>query len=184
MLPVLNILNLKRRTDRKEAIIKEMQEQGVDYKIWCAIEFHPPKMAISRSHKKIIQWAKENNQPFVVIGEDDIQFTSKGAYEYFISKMPESFDLYMTGNYKGEPDENFRVKSFSSMSLYVCHSRFYDTFLSVPENKHIDVALSMIPGEYYFCNKMCCIQKSGYSDNVKRVVDYKDRLVKIPQYNG
>lgn len=181
-LPIINVINLLRRTDRREAVIRQMEMEKAPYWLWEGIETNPAKIGISRSHKKIIQWAKDNNLPFVVVGEDDLQWLGGGAYKYFIDNMPDSYDLYL-GNYSGgSPDANNVMKRFNATTLYSCSSAYYDTFLSVSENIQIDNALSMIGGKFIMCPKFVCKQTAGYSDNMKKEMNYDYLLQGKPLY--
>jgi len=181
-LPTINIINLKKRTDRHESVIRQMNMEKAPYKIWEGIETTPAKIGISRSHKKIIQWAKDNALSFVVIAEDDLQFTGTGAYRYFIENMPIDFDLYLGGYYGGLPDEYNVMKKFNGTTLFICHSRYYDTFLSVNENINLDNALSMTEGKFVVCPKFVCKQAPGYSDNLKKEMNYDYLLKDKPIY--
>lgn len=170
--PEIQIINLERRKDRKDAVIRQMEMEKAPYKIWNAIETNPAKIGISQSHKMIVRWAKENNLPFVINAEDDLLWTGTGAYSYFIANMPESFDLYLGGSHTYISDENLRVKKFSGTTLMAIHSKYYDTFLSISENVNLDNMLSMTGGDFVVCPKVVCKQSSGYSDNVKKDMNY------------
>jgi hypothetical protein len=63
------------------------------------------------------------------------------------------------------------VIDFSGPILYLIHERFYDTFLSINENNHIDRALKN-RGRFIVCNPMVAIQHDGFSDNSKRIMHY------------
>ena len=51
----------------------------------------------------------------------------------------------------------FTVQKFSGLHCYVCHSRFYDTFLAADEDIDIDQAL-WGKGRFIVCNPMVAIQ--------------------------
>lgn len=170
--PIINIINLGRRQDRKESVIRQMEMEKAPYKIWEAIETNPAKIGINKSHKMIVRWAKENNLPFVINAEDDLYFTGTGAYQYFIFNLPKEFDIYLGGSYAYSPDEDFKVKKFSGTTLMAIHSKYYDIFLSLTDNVHLDNILSITGGDFRVCPKVVCKQTSGYSDNVKKEMNY------------
>lgn len=177
--PILNIIHLEKRLDRKQSYMEEMNTQGIPYKEWEGIIYKPAHTGISKAHKQIVSWAKFTGKPFVAIAEDDIKFSCPGAWKYFLSKIPKSFDLYCGLIYDGEVDPtNNRIITTRGMSgtntLYIIHSRFYDFFLSIDESKHLDRELGRFSNinEYYVCHPMVCTQMGGYSDNHRRDLTY------------
>lgn len=178
--PKLNILHDNRLFGRIETLLSELKLQGItDYRIWDAIEdTNNVVRSINISHKQIVQDAKDKGLPFVVIGEDDLTFTSNKSWEYFLSNMPKQFDLYLACTYC-PPITNKKVCGFH---LYAVGESFYDKFLSVPETKHIDTAMDDLEGDYVFCYPFPALQKSGYSTNNKAVVNYNNVLSKDDIY--
>lgn len=180
--PILNIIHLPQRTDRLQSLMEQTNEQGIPYKLWDGILYKPAHTGISKAHKQIVSWAKFTGKPFVAIAEDDIKFFCKGAWKYFISKIPKSFDLYCGVILHGQTEGN-RIVTTTGMSgtntLYIIHERFYDFFLSIDESKHLDRELGRFSNinEYYVCDPMVCTQMGGYSDNHRQVYHYDGYLV-------
>ena len=116
--------------------------------------------------------------PFVIIGEDDLTFTSKTSWQYFLDNMPKEFDLYLACTYT-PPISNKKICGFH---LYAVGQSFYDKFLSVPETLHIDTAMDDLGGDYVFCYPFPALQRSGYSANNKAVVNYNNTLSKEDIY--
>ncbi len=181
----LNIIHLENsfefphREVRERSFLKQIEEQGItDYKVWPGI-FEPrdPKKGICMSHKQIIRDAKENNLPCCLIMEDDCIFSAPGAFDYFLSQVPEDYDLFMGLIYHGEIRENRVINGFSGgMTLYLIHERFYDTALNnVADSSHIDRSFGEIcfKHEYYVCNPFVVKQLGGYSENLKRSMSYQ-----------
>lgn len=187
MTEAVHIIHLK-NTDysqpRFDSFTKEMNEQGInDYKIWDGIHDVNKIRAISRAHKQIVQYAKENKLPEVCIMEDDCIFLSKGAFEYFVQNKPNEYSLYLGGiSNLLERDDDY-ITNFRGMTLYFISEQFYDTFLSVPENVNIDAGLKAL-GKYYLCNKVVCSQRAGYSYHKKRHTDYSHLLKQYELYGG
>lgn len=173
-----NIINLEKRKDRRESVTKELEREGVPYQFWPGVIMPMAKQGISIAHKNVIRWAKKNNYSLAVIGEDDISFPAPGSWQYFLDNIPQhdDWDLLLSGYYFGKVDENNIIKSFSGLSLYAVNARFFDTFLNVPENKHLDTALSMTGGKFYVTPLMCCVQTDGYSDQRKSYVNDSVRI--------
>lgn len=182
MPPILNIIHLESRMDRLQSLMEETSMQSIAYKLWPGVTTHSEytnHRNISIAHKAIVRDAKEKNLPHVIIAEDDIKFSSAGAWKYYLDNTPKSFDLYSGLIYAGEVDpETNRIISTKGMSgtntLYTISSRFYDFFLAVDESKHLDRELGRFGNinEYYVCNPMVCTQMGGMSDNFRREYYY------------
>ena len=167
---VVNFINLFFREDRLTHFQQQAKEQCFDYIRFEAIHNKKnPKEGITQSHKAVVRKAKEDGLDMCVVCEDDIRFFDVFAYDYFLSQIPKSFDLFFGLIYVGDVDSNNRViSSFSGgMTLYVIHSRFYDWFLSQPDNVHVDRHTGDYANdfEFYVCHPYVCEQIAGYSDN-------------------
>lgn len=183
----LNIIHLPHRTDRYESLRHELITQGItDFKLHTGIiDKYNRKKGICQSHKSIVREAKENNSPCVIIAEDDIRFTELGAWKYYLSKMPESFDIYFSMIYVGQiSEENKLVSQASGFTMYTIHERFYDTFLSIPDDCHIDRELTLKWAAYEFlvCPEFVCDQNGMRSDNNFKTTDYSPLLEKRKLY--
>ncbi|MGB3946340.1 MAG: hypothetical protein WBM13_00025 [Bacteroidia bacterium] len=157
---------------------KELQEQGIsEFQIWNGIiDSEITERGISKAHKQIIQYAKDNCLPEVLIGEDDLHFTGKNAFKFFLANVPSDYDIYLGGIYYGRLKSDNTVEDFSGLTLYMVNERFYDTFLSVSENVHLDRALRN-KGRFVVCNPLVVVQHNGFSDNVKEEVNYDSFLI-------
>ncbi len=170
----LNIIHLQHRTDRLEILHKELKAQHIkDYKLWDGIiDEELICRGISQAHKQIVQHFKKSGIPMVLIAEDDVQFTAPGAFQYFLNTIPDDFDIYLGGIIYGTIGADEIAENFSGTTLYIVHERFYDTFLSLPEDCHIDRALGG-KGKAIVCNPFVAIQHNGFSDNKKRFCEYE-----------
>lgn len=184
----INILHLPHRKDRYENILKQSKDQGFNFKIWEGVlSKSNPKIEITKAHKRIIQAAKDNNQRMVFVAEDDFSFTCVGAWEYFINNIPESFDLFFGLVYQGTVVNNRVINGMSGvMTLYCCHERFYNYFLSIPDDVHVDRYLGQqaFNKEYYVTPKFCVTQTGGFSDNLRRTMYYDVYLQGKELYKG
>ena len=177
----LNIIHLSRRQDRYDLLMPQLALQGItDYVLHEGIEKkHNRKEGICKSHKAIVREAKEKGLPMVHIAEDDIVFTSPGAWDYYLSKIPDSFDLFMGMTYVGSHDENGRINSIcSGLTLYTVSERFYDSFLSIPDSCHVDRTITAMHKEYEFIliDKFVAYQSGSKSDNTQTTCDYTPLL--------
>lgn len=106
-----------------------------------------------------------------MIAEDDIKFTARGAFDYFIKNEPQEYDLYLGGIIYGNINSDNTVCDFAGTHFYKIKQKFYDTFLSIPEGKDIDRLLAN-KGKFIVCNPFVAIQNNGFSDNQKRHQNY------------
>lgn len=182
--PCLNIIYDDRIVGKKQLLLNEFAEQGItDYKFWECIVLPNVVESINASHKMIVRDAKERGLKEVCIGEDDLSFTCKGAWDYFLNNKPEQFDLYLWGSYL-LPLSNNMVCGFQ---LYIINESLYDRFLGTPNDVHIDTEMDKLNADIKFCFPFPALQRSGYSANNKAVVNYNDILTKhFPDhiYNG
>ena len=175
---IVNIIHLSNRADREASFNKELEEQNIfNCRIWEGIiDTTMPCRGISKAHKQIVKYAKDNSLPEILIAEDDLKFTSKGSFEFFLKNKPKDFDIYLAGIYFGELNRDNIVRDFSGLTCYIINHKFFDTFLSVPENDNIDRCLKN-KGKFIVCNPFAVIQYNGFSDNVKQYCNYDSYLI-------
>lgn len=179
--PRLNIILDSRRTERYEPLMNELKKQKIsDFEIWPCIILDNVVKSINLSHKMIVRDAKERGLKEVAIAEDDLWFTADDGWSYYLRNKPEVYDLYLACTYC-IPVSNNRVTGFH---LYMVHERFYDRFLSVPDEKHIDTAMDDLKGNYNFCYPFAALQRPGFSNNNKAVVNYNAILAQEDVYGG
>lgn len=154
-------------------LLNELQQQDInEFNIVEGVhDKHSVVRAINLSHKKVVQQALDEGLETCAIFEDDIKFTDIGAWDFYLSQMPKEFDLYLGGIYLGDIAEDNTIKAFTALHCYIIHSRFYATFLSTPDNIHIDRSLDNL-GKYVVCNPFVAVQFSGYSANTGKEETY------------
>lgn len=172
----LNIIHGNRRAERLPLLLEQLQTQkNLEYEIWDGVYLQSIKAGINAAHKQIVEYAKVAEWEMVAIAEDDIIFTNENSYKYFIENIPKDFDIYLSMVYTGDNDENNVVKKFTGLTMYIVHSRFYDTFLSVDSTEHIDVELGGL-GKFVVCDKFVAIQRNGFSSNTGKNEVYDSLL--------
>ena len=174
----VNIIHLPNRIDREESFKKELKEQNIsDYQVWEGIvDDKIPARGISNAHKQIVRFARNNSLEEILIAEDDLKFSSKGAFEFFLKNKPKDFDIYLGGIYFGEINAHNEVNDFSGLTFYIINHQFFDTFLSIPEHDNLDRCLRN-KGRFIVCNPFVVIQYNGFSDNVKKHCNYDNYLM-------
>jgi len=178
----LNIIFDERHSADKQRLLLEFHEQGIDdFKFWDAVVLKDSVVdSIAASHKMIVQDAKDKGLSEVLIGEQDLSFTCPTAWHYFMSSKPKEFDLYLWGSYV-IPLSNNIVCGFQ---LYIVAEKFYDAFLSVPKNQHIDTYMNELKGDYKYCYPFGALQRSGFSANNRCDVNYNSVLSEQDIYKG
>jgi len=173
-------LIIRSREQRALSIIRQSKEQKFSMRMWEGEIFRgrfiDGRIGISRSFKKIVKWAKERQLERVVIGEDDILFSYPGAWEYYLTNIPDSYDIYLGSIYAGDLSGNRVVNGYSGHSLITIHNRAYDFILSADENFHLDRWCGKFCSEKEFivCDPYVVYQiKEGYSDNHNRLVSHE-----------
>lgn len=170
------VITLPHRTDRQDLFAAHAIQQGIHYS-WSPGNEHPnPITAISLAHKTAVRTAQRQGLPYALVMEDDCWFPSTDGYRWWLDQCPQGkgrhFDLYLGGVYAA-PDgirQDGYIKRFSGMHCYLVAARFYATFLSLPEDQHIDAALTGL-GIYFVCQPFAAIQREGYSDQRKQQTD-------------
>lgn len=195
----LHILHLFSDTDndkvnavsdiRLKLLLEELSKSGIsEYTILRGVyEPSNTKKAIHEGHRQIVLEAKKNVLENCIVAEDDLVFTSPNSYRYFLSQIPKSYDLFCGLFYAGSMEGNRIMNGASGiMTLYSIHNRFYDFFLSLDTNTHIDRELGQTAykHEYYVCQPMVVTQRGGWSFNRREVQYYDDYLVGKELFSG
>jgi len=191
----INVLTLQ-RPERMDAFIAQSKVQGFSYREWVGAIEDAPVRNINKSHRAIVQEAKEMGRCSVMICEDDIQFTCKTAYKHYVDNMPQDYDVYFGGVSGGNIKLNdSTVSFFSGMFLYTVHERFYDAFLAADPDSNIDRWISNLgtkkitemlgrPPVYKICYPMVAITSNGWSDNFGCEMDYSKYFRQYELYKG
>jgi glycosyl transferase family 25 len=186
-------INLDKRTDRKEAIEKQLKEYGLPFERFSAISDPFGAVGCSKSHLAVIQMAKQRGYKRVMILEDDFTFiVSRSDLERSIEQITSRpFDVCMlayNGGSHTTPEPFWKKITYGlSTSGYIVNSSYYDTLLeaiipSIPllkqtQMKHayaIDVIYTHLQpkGNWYCTDPRSGVQAPSYSDIEERHVNY------------
>lgn len=166
------------RSERMPRLMKELETQGIiNYKFWDGVydSFKQAKENINAAHKQVIEYAKLAEFDSVIIGEDDLRFFAPGAWDFFLKNRPDDYDIYLASIYLGELREDNTVHSFSGLTLYMVHQRFYDKFLDINPHGHLDRELEG-KGKFVVCNPFVVEQYSGFSSNTGKDENYESLM--------
>lgn len=133
----------------------------------------------------IVAYAKDHKMPEICIMEEDVMFLGPGAWQHFLTNKPERFDLYLGGCY-GLNQEAYRriaeepgatpINNFAGLHCYIIKESYYDKFLAMPDDKHIDDQPGM--GRFYVCSPFVALQHPGWSSNCRDKVNYNRKILK------
>lgn len=173
-----------RRFERLQPLRAELHRQHLDPdKIWTPKMLPSVVESINDAHKTIVRYAMEKELKEVCIMEDDVMFPAIDGFRYFVRNKPKKYDMYFAGTYlpfqKGE--QLCKINGAVGFHCYIIHEKFYEMFLSVPSNKHIDTAMDGL-GDYYVCYPMAALQRPGFSSNNNAEANYNVGLSKEDVY--
>lgn len=170
---------------RHQNYLDQCSDNGIKFKVSSGVTselqtFHN----INLAHKKVIAQAKADGLESCLIAESDFVMSSPGAWKYFLSQLPESYDLFCGLIYHGTVQDGRILSAFSGgLTMYSIHSRFYDDVLGITVDEHIDREIGKRfsqTKELLCCVPMVCTQLGGYSYNLVRSLTYteiENRLV-------
>ena len=181
----MHIIHLPHRIDRFNLLMDELRVQQIAHRrIWDGVmDKEYPAHGILKAHQQVVSYAKEEALKQITIAEDDIRFTAKQAYRYYLSNQPDDFDLYLGGITWGIINEDRRVNDFSGTSLYTINEKFFDTFLGLRPGVDFDRQLAG-KGKFIVCDPMVACQHDGYSDNQKRHIDFEPLFRRKKWFTG
>ena len=95
-------INLDSRPDRKQHVERQLGIIGINAQRFKAIKLPNGALGCSMSHLKLIETAKANNWPHILVVEDDILFTNPSLFiqqcNKFLSTHKEFDVALISGN--------------------------------------------------------------------------------------
>lgn len=184
------VINLERRTDRKEEVAEELGKHGIDYELFTAVDgstlnkevesngmrWNKSAYALVMTTTQIIMDAKEKGYNNILIFEDDIKldplFDLKAKEQ--LQYIPKDYDLLFLGMTHTKMPVRYNAFFSRAVAGFSCHayavnSHVYDMYLSLLSklDAPIDHKTNVILGSRLnsFCSvKNLIWQKSGISD--------------------
>jgi glycosyl transferase family 25 len=196
-------INLECRNDRKNHTIEELSKIGILFPLrFNAIKLPNGALGCSLSHLKILELAKKQNLPCIMIFEDDILFLNPDLFINNINdflKSNNTWDVILFAGNNCRPFTNYsdsaiKVNKCQTTTAYLVNSHYYDTLiqnikeginllLKFPE-KHFHYAIDKYwfklqsKDEWYLIIPPTIIQKIDYSNIEKRMTDYSSAMLK------
>lgn len=171
------IINLKKRSDRKEHILAQFNNRNeFNINIVEAIEDEVGAVGLYKTIKHIIQDLVPSSTEYILICEDDHEFTenyTKGKLITAIAEAKEKKAYLLSGgtswfNTAFQISDNlFWVDQFSGLQFTIIFRSLFHFFLTVnfKATDAIDVKISEFSNQSFFIYPLLSIQKDfGYSD--------------------
>ena len=176
--PKVNIIFDSRQNEDYGRLLSEfITQEIVNYKFWDAIIYTDSVIkSINASHKMIVRAAKDNKEIECVVAEQDLEFSSPNSLKYFLENKPQTFDVYIGGSYLIDDRNEYKaplvkVNEWIGNHFYIISEKYYDKFLALPDDHHIDIVQKGL-GDFYLCYPMVALQRPGFSANNHADVNY------------
>src|SRR5665213_1012951 len=171
------VINLKSRTDRKQHILQQFHEKKeFDVHIVEACEHKNGAIGLWKSITNILQELINTEIDFVIICEDDHEFTKEYNKEYLFECIAEAkeneADILLGGvswfTTMIEVSENlFWVEKFTGTQFTILFRKFFNNILEADFGNHdsADYKICSLTENKFFMNPFISVQKDfGYSD--------------------
>ena len=196
-------INLDSRTDRKEHVEEQMSLIGIQAERFKAIRLQNGAIGCSMSHLKLLETAKANNFPHILIVEDDIKFLNpelfKSQLNTFLSKH-KGWDVVLLGGnnippYRKIDDTCVKITSCQTTTGYFVNGHYFDILITNFRNgiKHLlespeQHAIYAIDKFWFRLQRnhnwfliipLTVTQREDYSDIEKRTTDYTKVMIDL-----
>jgi GR25 family glycosyltransferase involved in LPS biosynthesis len=176
------VINLDRRKDRLEKVDAQLQELGITYERFSAVDAKAldidPIQACKQSHIRVL----EDSVGKTLILEDDAYFMEgfNERFTEFIELLPADWHIFYLGavllNSERCNDIMVRAMDTSSLHAYCVNPEFKEIALEQGRDypEHIDVAYRLLHRQYrsYAAKPPMVKQYPSYSDLMLEDVDY------------
>ena len=176
-----------RASKLKTELDNQIEIEKFDIQPWSAImDYGSPHIGISKTHRSIIQYAKDTDLSEVLILEDDVHFLCRNSLVRFLNLnlvIPKDADMVFAGIYEGLLDKEASMYGrvlgrLSGLHAYIVKSKFYDKFLNVNPEFNLDYALSTELSPVMYCaNPFLIIQRDNeWSYNLRGTSSHNYKL--------
>ncbi len=189
-------INLEYRIDRKEQFENEFKDKDLKIERFNAILDRDSGIGCFISHLEVLKLAKARNLRNVLIMEDDFTFlVSKETFQAEIAMLFDQqidYDVCLLSyNLKKSEETKYdflgRSIDSSTASAYLVNGKYFDTLINLFETtlpflkqtkKHWEYANDVIwktlmeKDNWYYFKTRIGKQRTGFSDNGNRVIEY------------
>jgi len=189
-------INLDSRTDRKEHVEEQMSLIGIQAERFKAIKLPNGAIGCSMSHLKLLETAKANNLPHILIVEDDIKFLNPELFKHqlntFLSNH-KGWDVVLLGGnnippYKKIDDTCVKITSCQTTTGYLVNGHYISILINnfrnginkLLESPHLHIMYAIDKfwfrlqrsHNWFLIIPLTVTQREDYSDIEKRTTDY------------
>lgn len=185
------LINLPYRTDRLRVSKKQLEQAGIEYTLFPAIDARKMKIVgvdeknqglvgCFLSHFFILQEAVINNYKKIVVFEDDIIMVDnfKSKYEEAISQISNKWQMLYLGYYertgegKLKVSENITIpKNTWGTHAYMLQNDgikiMYDNLQEIKTHIDIQIGSDIVPKMYTYCIYPALCHQSGIKSDIK-----------------
>ena len=196
-------INLDSRPDRKQHAEGQLSLLGIHAQRFKAIKLKNGAIGCTMSHLKLLETAKANNWPHILIVEDDILFTNPSLFtkqlENFLANRKDFDVLLFAGNnippYTVIDDSCVRVSKCQTTTGYLVQRHYYDTLIANfkegvallmrEPHKHVLYAIDKYwfhlqeIHKWYLITPLTVVQREDYSDIEKRPTNYSRAMLDL-----
>ena len=201
-------INLEHRTDRKEHVTKEFANLGIkNLTRFNAIRNTNGAVGCTLSHIKVLQDAKKNGLPYIMVVEDDIQFTNPGLFKNQLSGLLRSVEqwdvILVAGNnlppYKKVNDFCVKVAQCQTTTGYIVKADYYDTLINNMKEGLVKLMkephrhfLYAVDKYWFFLQQrdqwllvtpLTVVQRVDYSDIERRMTNYRKVMTDLDKFH-
>jgi GR25 family glycosyltransferase involved in LPS biosynthesis len=187
-------INLHTRPDRKDHVEQQLQQLGYTGTRMEAVECVQGAIGCGQSHIQCLEYAQEQQWPYVCIMEDDITFTNptlfKSQLRKFLLKIKQ-WDVLLLGTNMGFPFRKhhgcLRVFNGQTTTGYIVKQHYYsallDTFKESVRQLQQEYAPSLyaidiqwkslqLTGHWYVLFPLTIVQREDYSNIEGKQVNF------------
>lgn len=123
---IVRVINLDKRTDRKELYEQEFKRLGITAERFTAFEGNNRHLAFNKSQYYCLKECVEKGYKTILILEDDIVFTDCIFLRDALNEIPEWWDLlYLGANINGTKLERYSDHLFKIKNSFTTHAVGY-----------------------------------------------------------
>ena len=196
-------INLDSRPDRKQHVENQLSIIGIEAQRFKAIKLQNGALGCSMSHLKLMEAAKKNNLPHILIIEDDILFTDPSLFvnqiNLFLSRHRDFDVAIISGNncppYKAIDETCVQVTRCQTTTCYLVQNHYFDTLiqnyktgilnLMKDPTNHKTYAIDkywfnlQAVHKWYLIIPLTVTQREDYSDIEKRPTNYSRAMLDL-----
>jgi GR25 family glycosyltransferase involved in LPS biosynthesis len=123
---LIYVINLHRRPERLDAMREELKKQGLNAKLFTAIDSKIGWQGCRDSHLAVLD--KCQKDPFFIILEDDCTFVEDISYlDECVRQLPKEWDCLYLGGSPRKPQERYSDNLFKANGVYTTHAILWHT---------------------------------------------------------